>query len=43
MGAVGSDDGREVVTALDALRRQGVLAVSPTDGRYVLKASDGGT
>ncbi|MFL4979121.1 MAG: UbiD family decarboxylase [Xanthobacteraceae bacterium] len=43
MAALGSDDGREVVTALDALRRQGVLAVSPNDGRYVLKASDGGT
>jgi hypothetical protein len=40
MAALGSDDGREVVTALDALRRQGVLAVSPNDGRYVLKTGE---
>jgi 2,5-furandicarboxylate decarboxylase 1 len=38
MAAIGSDDGREVVLALDDLRRQGRLRQSAADGRYSLAA-----
>jgi hypothetical protein len=36
MAAVGSDDGREIVLELEALRRQGRLARDPSEGRYSL-------
>src|SRR5439155_9384468 len=36
MAATGSDDGREIVLALDELRRQGRLKRDPADGRYSL-------
>ena len=36
MAAVGSDDGREIVLALEDLRRQGRLARDPAEGRYTL-------
>jgi DNA-binding IclR family transcriptional regulator len=36
MAAVGSDDGREVVLALEALRQQGLLGRDGGDGRYSL-------
>ena len=39
VGALGSDDGREVVLALDELRRAGRLA-RQEDGRYMLSGSD---
>src|SRR5580704_5742980 len=38
MAAVGSDDGREIVLALEELRRQGALRRDPSDGRYSLAA-----
>ena len=36
MAAVGSDDGREIVLALERLRREGRLTRDPADGRYGL-------
>ena len=36
MAATGSDDGREIVLALDELRRQGRLKRDPAEGRYSL-------
>ena len=36
MAAVGSDDGREIVLALEELRRQGGLKRDPSEGRYSL-------
>ncbi|HEY2227711.1 MAG TPA: UbiD family decarboxylase [Xanthobacteraceae bacterium] len=36
IAAVGSDDGREIVLALEELRRQGALQRDPTEGRYSL-------
>jgi hypothetical protein len=36
MTAVGSDDGREIVLALEALRRTGRLRREPAEGRYSL-------
>jgi UbiD family decarboxylase len=36
MAALGSDDGREIVRALDDLHRQGRLKRDPADGRYSL-------
>ena len=36
MAAIGSEDGREIVLALDELRRQGRLERDATDGRYSL-------
>jgi UbiD family decarboxylase len=36
MAAVGSDDGREIVLALERLRRAGRLTRDPADGRYGL-------
>jgi len=36
MAAIGSTDGREVVLALDALRREGLLDRDRRDGRYIL-------
>jgi 2,5-furandicarboxylate decarboxylase 1 len=36
MAAVGSDDGREIVLALEELRRQGRLTRDPSEGRYSL-------
>ena len=36
MAAVGSDDGREIVLALDALRKQGRLKRDTAEGRYSL-------
>ena len=36
MAAVGSDDGREIVLELEALRRQGRLERDPSEGRYSL-------
>jgi 2,5-furandicarboxylate decarboxylase 1 len=36
MAARGSDDGREIVLELEALRRQGRLARDPSEGRYSL-------
>ena len=36
MAAVGSEDGREIVLALDELRRQGRLKRDPAEGRYSL-------
>jgi UbiD family decarboxylase len=36
MAAVGSDDGREVVLALDELRAKGLLGRNAADGRYFL-------
>jgi 2,5-furandicarboxylate decarboxylase 1 len=36
MAAVGSDDGREIVLELEALRRQGRLERDPSEGRYRL-------
>src|SRR5215468_5159435 len=36
MAAVGSDDGREIVLALEELERQGRLARDPAEGRYSL-------
>ncbi len=36
MAALGSDDGREIVRALEALSREGRLARDPADGRYRL-------
>jgi hypothetical protein len=38
VSALGSDDGREVVLALDVLRHEGRLA-RQKDGRYVLSDS----
>ncbi len=38
MAALGSDDGREIVRALEELRAQGRLARDSTEGRYSLKA-----
>jgi len=37
MAALGSDDGREIVRALEALARDGRLARDPADGRYRLE------
>ena len=37
MAATGSDDGREIVLALEELRRQGRLAREAAEGRYSLK------
>jgi 2,5-furandicarboxylate decarboxylase 1 len=37
MAALGSDDGREIVRALEQLRAQGRLARDPAEGRYSLK------
>ena len=37
MAATGSDDGREIVLALEALRAQGRLTRDPAEGRYSLK------
>ena len=37
MAAVGSDDGREIVLALEELRGRGSLARDPSQGRYSLK------
>jgi len=37
MAALGSDDGREIVLALEELERQGRLARDPSEGRYSLK------
>jgi 2,5-furandicarboxylate decarboxylase 1 len=37
MAAMGSDDGREIVLALEELHRQGRLARDPSEGRYSLK------
>jgi len=42
MAAVGSDDGREIVLALEDLRRQGRLARDPAEGRYSLAARNPG-
>jgi 2,5-furandicarboxylate decarboxylase 1 len=42
MAAVGSDDGREIVLALEELRRQGRLARDPAEGRYSLSAGHPG-
>lgn len=39
MAATGSDDGREIVLALEALRGDGVLQRDPDDGRYRLVSS----
>ena len=36
MTAVGSDDGREIVLALEDLHRQGRLKRDPAEGRYSL-------
>ena len=36
MAAVGSDDGREIVLALEDLQRQGRLDREPSEGRYSL-------
>jgi UbiD family decarboxylase len=36
MAALGSDDGREIVLALEELRRQGRLKRDPAEGRYSL-------
>src|ERR1700731_1284378 len=36
IAAVGSDDGREIVLALEELRRQGSLKRDPSEGRYSL-------
>jgi 2,5-furandicarboxylate decarboxylase 1 len=36
MAAMGSDDGREIVLALEELHRQGRLKRDPSDGRYSL-------
>ena len=36
MAALGSDDGREIVLALDELHRQGRLKRDPSEGRYSL-------
>ncbi len=36
MTALGSDDGREIVLALEALHRQGRLKRDPAEGRYSL-------
>jgi hypothetical protein len=36
MTALGSDDGREIVLALDELHRQGRLKRDPAEGRYSL-------
>ena len=36
MAAVGSDDGREIVLALERLRRAGRLTRDPADGKYGL-------
>jgi hypothetical protein len=36
MAAVGSDDGREIVLALEALRKQGRLKRETAEGRYSL-------
>jgi 3-polyprenyl-4-hydroxybenzoate decarboxylase len=38
MAAVGSDDGRDVTLALEALREAGVLTRETQEGRYQLKA-----
>jgi len=40
MAAMGSDDGREIVLALEELRRQGRLARDTAEGRYSLRAPD---
>jgi UbiD family decarboxylase len=37
MAAMGSDDGREIVLALEELHRQGRLQRDPSEGRYSLK------
>src|SRR5215470_6758811 len=37
MAALGSDDGREIVLALEELQRQGRLKRDPSEGRYSLK------
>jgi hypothetical protein len=36
MAAIGSDDGREIVLALEGLRNQGRLQRDPAEGRYSL-------
>jgi hypothetical protein len=36
MTAVGSEDGREIVLALEELQRQGRLRRDPAEGRYSL-------
>ena len=36
MTALGSNDGREIVLALDALRQKGRLKRDPAEGRYSL-------
>ena len=36
MAATGSDDGREIVVVLEALRGEGVIARDQDDGRYRL-------
>jgi len=36
MAATGSDDGREIVLALEALREEGVIEQDSNDGRYRL-------
>jgi hypothetical protein len=36
MTALGSDDGREIVLKLDALRKQGRLKRETAEGRYSL-------
>jgi hypothetical protein len=38
MAALGSDDGREIVLALEELHRQGRLKRDPSEGRYSLIA-----
>jgi hypothetical protein len=40
MTATGSDDGREIVLALEALSKYGVLEQDPDDGRYSFLNSD---
>jgi UbiD family decarboxylase len=37
MAALGSDDGRDIVLALEALYKQGRLKRDPADGRYTLR------
>ena len=39
MAATGSDDGREIVIALEALREEGVIGQDQDDGRYRLVKS----
>ena len=41
MAATGSDDGREIVLALETLRGEGVVEQDRDDGRYRLVKSAG--